>query len=85
MKKGVHLSQWKAPDAERRFHEREDDLVRERLAERPHAIDVETHLGPTRAYLWDGTGEPVGWRLSGEGAADCLMVATRRPSRRSGF
>jgi len=33
--------------------------VRERLTERPVAIDVETHLGPTRAYLWEGTGEPV--------------------------
>ncbi|MDP9331991.1 MAG: alpha/beta fold hydrolase [Actinomycetota bacterium] len=59
MKKRVHLSEWKTPEAEHRFHTREDDLVGERLAERPAAIDVETHLGPTRAYFWAGTGEPV--------------------------
>jgi pimeloyl-ACP methyl ester carboxylesterase len=59
MKNRVHLSEWKTPDAERRFHEREDRLVRERVTEQPLAIDVDTHLGPTRAYYWEGTGEPV--------------------------
>jgi pimeloyl-ACP methyl ester carboxylesterase len=59
MKKGVHLSEWKTRDAEQRFHERADDLLRKGLAEQPTAIDVDTHLGPTRAYLWAGTGEPV--------------------------
>jgi pimeloyl-ACP methyl ester carboxylesterase len=59
MKKRVHLSEWKTADAEQRFHAREDDLLRARLTEQPAAIDVETHLGPTRAYFWEGTGEPV--------------------------
>ena len=59
MKANVNFSEWKSPDAERRFHEREDDLVRKRLTEPPCAVDVETHLGPTRAYSWDGQGEPV--------------------------
>jgi pimeloyl-ACP methyl ester carboxylesterase len=59
MKKRARISEWKTPEAERHFHEREDALVRERLTEQPVAIDVETHLGPTRAYYWEGTGEPV--------------------------
>jgi pimeloyl-ACP methyl ester carboxylesterase len=59
MTKRVHLSEWKTPEAERRFHEREDELVQERLTERPSPIDVVTHLGPTRAYYWAGSGEPV--------------------------
>ena len=59
MKTRAHLSEWKTPEAEHCFHEREDRLVRERLTEQPLAIDVDTHLGPTRAYYWEGTGEPV--------------------------
>src|SRR3954454_6852842 len=59
MKERVHLSEWKTPDAEQRFHARADDLLRKGLAEQPTALDVDTHLGPTRGYLWAGTGEPV--------------------------
>ena len=59
MTRTAHLSRWKNPDVERRFHEREDELVRKRWTERPRPIDVETRLGPTRAWYWEGTGEPL--------------------------
>jgi pimeloyl-ACP methyl ester carboxylesterase len=55
----VHLSRWKSPEAEERFREREDELVRELVAEPPTPIDVATRLGPTRAYRWEGQGEPI--------------------------
>jgi pimeloyl-ACP methyl ester carboxylesterase len=55
----VHLSTWKSTAAEQRFRSMEDELVRDLVAERPTALDVHTRLGPTRAYHWEGTGEPT--------------------------
>jgi pimeloyl-ACP methyl ester carboxylesterase len=74
MKTRVHLSKWKSADAEHRFHTREDELLGARLAERPAAIDVETHLGPTRASFWAGTGEPVVF-LHGAGGTGATWAA----------
>lgn len=53
------LSKWSSPEAEQRFRELEDRLVAELVAEPPTPVDVATRLGPTRAYRWDGSGEPV--------------------------
>lgn len=36
----------------------EDELWAE-CSRRPEAVDVETHRGTTRAYRWDGTGDPI--------------------------
>src|SRR4051794_38557275 len=68
MMRKAHLSEWKSSDAEQRFREREDALMQTRMTEAPTALDVETHLGPTRAYYWAGSGEPVVF-LHGAGGA----------------
>jgi pimeloyl-ACP methyl ester carboxylesterase len=59
MKPRPNLSAWKSPEAEARFREREDALVRELAAEVPTPVDVSTRLGPTRVYRWPGAGDPV--------------------------
>ena len=59
MKQRVNLSSWKSPGAERRFRELEDDLVGARAKEVAAPIDVDTRLGPTRAYRWEGVGVPI--------------------------
>ncbi len=59
MKQREHLSRWRSPQAEQRFRALEDALVADLVAESPTAVDVETRLGPTRAYRWEGAGDPV--------------------------
>lgn len=59
MKARVNLSTWKSPAAEQHFRELEDELLRDSGREVPASVDVETRLGPTHAYRWDGSGNPV--------------------------
>ncbi|MET1002088.1 MAG: alpha/beta hydrolase [Acidimicrobiia bacterium] len=59
MKERVNLSSWKSAKAEQRFRELEDELLRDSGREQPVPVDVETRLGPTRAYRWDGAGIAV--------------------------
>src|SRR4051812_23965470 len=60
MKTKVHLGRWRSEQSEQRFRAMEDELWRTSGAVRtPEPIDVETRLGPTRAYRWAGTGVPI--------------------------
>ena len=59
MKERVNVSSWKNEESERRFRALEDGFWREYWTELPAAIDVDTHLGPTRVYARAGAGEPV--------------------------
>lgn len=59
MKARTHSSGWRSATAEQKFHDAEQRLVRERYAEAPQARDVPSHLGRTRVYCWNGTGDPV--------------------------
>jgi pimeloyl-ACP methyl ester carboxylesterase len=86
MKDRVHLSEWKSAQAEQRFRDIEGELVRDLVAESPTPIDVDTRLGPTRAYRWDGNGVPIvflhgtggtslTWSLYAELRGDRVMYA----------
>lgn len=82
MKNRVNLSEWKSPEAEARFRDRAAQLAEELLDEHPEAIDVDTFLGPTRAYRWVGDGEPVLF-LHGTAGTSLMWVdfAERRGGR----
>jgi pimeloyl-ACP methyl ester carboxylesterase len=73
MTRRVHLSRWKSPQAEQRFRELEDELIRELVAEPPTPIDVTTRLGPTRVYRWGGHGEPFVF-LHGSGGTSLMWA-----------
>lgn len=71
MKERVHLGQWRSPEAEQRFRAMEDELWHELWPDPPASFDVDTHLGPTRLYRWDGEGDPVVF-LHGTGATSLM-------------
>jgi pimeloyl-ACP methyl ester carboxylesterase len=81
MTRRVYLSRWKSPEAEQRFRELEDELVRELVAEPPTPIDVTTRLGPTRAYRWRGEGEPIVFL---HGTAGTSLTWAQYAARRQG-
>ncbi|HLM63068.1 MAG TPA: alpha/beta hydrolase [Acidimicrobiales bacterium] len=74
MKERVNLSGWTSPQAEHRFRDLEDRLVSELVAQPPTPIDVATRLGRTRAYRWDGRGEPIVF-LHGTGGTGLMWAA----------
>jgi pimeloyl-ACP methyl ester carboxylesterase len=59
MKERLHFGEWASPEAEARFRAREDELWDDVAGGRPPSLDVPTAFGTTRAYRWDGDGEPV--------------------------
>lgn len=59
MSEREHFSRWRSAEAEVAFREEEDDLFRALAPRVPEKIDVDTGLGRTRVYRWDGAGEPV--------------------------
>jgi pimeloyl-ACP methyl ester carboxylesterase len=71
MKERVHLGQWKSPEAEQRFRAMEDEFWLELWPDPPASLDIDTHLGPTRLYRWDGEGDPVVF-LHGTGATSLM-------------
>jgi len=77
----VLLSEWKPPGAEQRFRELEDQLVADLVTDPPAPVDIATRLGPTRAYRWDGTGEPVVFL---HGAAGTSLMWTDYAAARAG-
>jgi pimeloyl-ACP methyl ester carboxylesterase len=82
MKNREHLGRWKTPEAEQRFRALEDELWREHWPQPPAALDVDTHLGPTRVYRWDGEpaglGDPVVF-LHGTGATSLMWTGVVGP------
>jgi pimeloyl-ACP methyl ester carboxylesterase len=73
MRERVNLSSWRSPEAEERFRLLEDELVRDLVARPPTPIDVATRLGRTRAYRWDGRGEPIVF-LHGSGGTGAMWA-----------
>jgi pimeloyl-ACP methyl ester carboxylesterase len=59
MKKREHLGAWKGVEAEARFRATEDEFWREAFTVQPASSDVETSVGTTRVYRWEGDGEPI--------------------------
>src|SRR5438874_2325367 len=59
MKEREYLGRWRNAKAEHRFRAVEDELWRERFAQPPRALDVETNAGTTRVYHWPGVGVPI--------------------------
>jgi pimeloyl-ACP methyl ester carboxylesterase len=68
-----YLSTWKSEAARDRFRAMIDELAAEALTVRPEPIDVPTAWGPTRAYRWDGEGDPVVF-LHGTGATGLMWA-----------
>lgn len=66
------ISRWRSPKAEARFRVREDELWAE-YPRRPEAVDVETDRGTTRAYRWEGAGDPIVF-LHGIGGTSLLWA-----------
>jgi pimeloyl-ACP methyl ester carboxylesterase len=58
MKEKVTVGTWTSAASRQRFLAMEDALWA-RSTRRREAFDVETGLGPTRAYRWRGTGTPI--------------------------
>ncbi|HZM32581.1 MAG TPA: alpha/beta hydrolase [Acidimicrobiales bacterium] len=59
MKERAHFGEWASTEAETRFRAKEDELWDEFGGGRPPSLDVPTAFGTTRAYRWEGDGEPV--------------------------
>ncbi|HET8619180.1 MAG TPA: alpha/beta hydrolase [Acidimicrobiales bacterium] len=62
MKDRVHFGEWNSPGAEARFRALEDELWEEAADRWPapsEALDIPTRFGTSRAYRWDGGGDPV--------------------------
>jgi pimeloyl-ACP methyl ester carboxylesterase len=55
----TYLSSWKSEAARDAFWAMSEELAAEALAVQPEPIDVPTTWGATRAYRWDGEGDPV--------------------------
>src|SRR3954454_13472427 len=82
MKDSTRLSAWKSIDAREHFHAGEERLARARSSDFPAACDVRTSLGATRAYRWDGDGEPIVLLHGATGTAlTWLPYAERRAGR----
>ncbi len=68
-----YLSRWKSDAARERFRAMAEELAAENIEHRPDPIDVTTRWGPTRAYRWDGEGDPVVF-LHGTGATSLVWA-----------
>ena len=57
--KPVSISRWKREDAKQRFHALEQAIWDDHGFPPPEPLDIPTWAGTTRAYRWQGDGDPV--------------------------
>lgn len=54
-----YLGKWKSDSAEQKFRVMEKELWDESGGTQPAELTVDTQFGPTAAFHWPGTGEPI--------------------------